>query len=388
MDLSQALNRGQRRASPGAWSQALRSPLPLGLLALLGVQLLAAIGLSLAGRGALTPAALDSPLLDFTQASVTAIRIEGGGEAPIALSKADQGWVIADLADFPADGPKVDQLLAKLAGLKRPLPIATSPEAQRRHKVADDGFERRVTLEAGDNPVATLILGDSPGFRRTFARPAGEGVVYDLELPLFDVSERRDDWLARDNLRLERETIERISSDDWTLVKSDGHWRLEGSDQGPDEQAVKRLLSGLAGLSYRGVLGGEDKPEYNQSSPRLEITLGLAGGTERRYRVSQPKDSQDLVLKASDRPWYYKLSESDLEGLKDVSRDKLLGAKPPEAAAPAEEDAAPAAPADVPGLEEGAEAPAAAAPTPPEVLEPSPNSGATSADSRVKPEGQ
>lgn len=338
MDHSQAINpKGLEPAGAtgrsGAWAQALKSPLLLGLLVLLGVQILAAIGLSLGGRGSLTPASLDRPLLSFDAKSVTAIRIEGGSEGPVTLAKADQGWVIADLSDFPAEGTKVDQLLEKLSGLKRPLPVATSPEAQQRHKVADLVFERRVTLESGDRPVATLILGDSPGFRRVFARPAGESVVYDLELALFDASNRRDDWLARDNLKLGQETIERVSSGDWTLVKSDGNWRLEDSDQAPDESAVTGLLGRLANLGYRGVLGNEDKPEYNQATPTLEITVGLTGGTERQYRISQPKDSQDFVLKASDRPWYFKLSEFDLEGLKDLSRDKLLGAKPAEAGA-------------------------------------------------------
>ena len=268
--------------------------------------------------------------------------------------------MIADLSDFPADGTKVDQLLDKLSGLKRPLPVTTSPEAQQRHKVADVGFERKVTLDAGDKPVATLLLGDSPGFRRVFARPAGESVVYDLDLALFDASNRRDDWLARDNLKLGQETIERVASGDWTLAKTDGAWKLEGSDQAPDEAAVTGFLNRLAGLSYRGVLGSEDKPEYNQSAPMLEIALGLAGGTERQYRISQAKDSQDLVLKSSDRPWYYKLSEFDLEGLKDLSRDKLLGAKPPEAEA-ASADIPQAAPEDSGAPSEGAGEPAAPA---------------------------
>ncbi len=375
MDHSQTLNPTGLEptgatARSGAWAQAVKSPLLLGLLMLLGVQILAAIGLSLGGRGSLTPAALDSPLFQFDPKAVTAIRIEGGSEGPVTLGKADQGWVIADLADFPADGTKLDQLLDKLAGLKRPLPVATSPEAQRRHKVADDGFERKVTLESGDKPVATLLLGDSPGFRRTFARPAGESAVYDLELALFDASDRRDDWLVRDNLRLGQETIERVSSGDWTLIKADGGWRLDGFDQNPDEAAVSGLLSRIANLGYRGVLGNADKPEYNQATPTLEISVGLTGGAERQYRISQAKDSQDFVLKSSDRPWYFKLSEFDLEGLKDLSRDQLLGAKSPEA------EAAPAAPEDSATPAEAVGEPAAAATSAPsdepvQVLDPS-----------------
>jgi Domain of unknown function (DUF4340) len=327
-------NPDSNRTNP--WVEALRTPLALGLAVLLGIQLLAAIALSLGDRGSLAPAALDSPLLTFDPKAVTAVRIAGGDGTAVTLARGDQGWLIADLGDFPADGAKVDALLDKLAGLKRPLPVGTSAEALKRHKVADDDLERKVTLESGDTAVATLLLGDSPGFRRIFARPAGDAAVYDLDLPLSDVSNRTDDWLARDTLQLGREAIGRIAASGWTLVKGESGWKLEGSEKAPVQSVVDDLLTRIANLSYRGVLGTEDKPEYGQGSPVLELDIELLKGESRSYRVSQIKDGQDFVLKVSDRPWYFKLSEFDLEGLKDLSLSKLTGAPS------AEQDAAPA----------------------------------------------
>ena len=332
-----------KRTNP--WVEALRTPLALGLAVLLGIQLLAAIALSLGDRGSLAPAALDSPLLTFDPKAVTAVRIAGGDGTAVTLARGDQGWLIADLGDFPADGAKVESLIDKLAGLKRPLPVGTSPEALKRHKVADDDLERRVTLESGDTAVATLLLGDSPGFRRLFARPAGDPAVYDLDLPLSDVPNRADDWLARDTLQVGREAIGRIAASGWTLVKGEDGWQIQGSDQPPDQTAVDDLLARIANLSYRGVLGTEDKPQYDQGAPTLEIEIGLSDGKTRQYRVSKVKDGPDFVLKASDRPWYFRLSELDLEGLKDLSLSKLTGAPS------AEQDSAPAvaSPSGIPG---------------------------------------
>ncbi len=271
----------------------------------------------------------------------------------MTLARGDRGWNIAELGDFPADGAKVDALLDKLAGLKRPLPVGTSAESLKRHKVADDAFERRLTLESGEQGVATLILGDSPGFRRLFGRPAGDPAVYDLDLALFDVADRADDWLARDKLRIGRESIERVAASDWVLVKGEDGWRLQGSDQAPDQGAVDDLLSRIGNLSYRGVLGVEDPPEYDQAAPTLELEIGLAGGEQRHYRISQIKDGQDFVLKASDGPWYFRLSDYDLEGLRGITRAKLLGS---EAAGPGGEEAASPSTGPSPG-----EAPAGAA---------------------------
>ena len=323
-----------KRTNP--WVEALRTPLALGLAVLLGIQLLAAIALSLGDRGSLAPAALDSPLLTFDPKAVTAVRIVGGDGTAVTLARGDQGWLVADLGDFPADGAKVEALIDKLAGLKRPLPLGTSPEALKRHKVADDDLERKVTLESGDTAVATLLLGDSPGFRRLFGRPAGDPAVYDLDLPLSDVSNRADDWLARDTLQVGREAIGRIAASGWTLVKGEDGWQIQGSDQPPDQTAVDDLLARIANLGYRGVLGTEDKPEYDQGAPTLEIEIGLTDGKTRQYRVSKVKDGPDFVLKVSDRPWYFRLSELDLEGLKDLSLSRLTGTPS------AEQDAEPA----------------------------------------------
>ncbi|HYN77496.1 MAG TPA: DUF4340 domain-containing protein, partial [Lamprocystis sp. (in: g-proteobacteria)] len=315
------------RASITDWGKSLGTPLVLTLTVLLGTQLLAAVLLGGGGSHALAPAAADATLLHFDPKAVTSLRIEGGGQT-LTLARGDQGWLLADLGDFPADGGKVDQLLGKLAGLKRPLPVATSPEALKRHKVADDGFERKVTLEVGDATVATLLLGDSPAFKRQFARPAGETAVYDLDLPLFEVSNRRDDWLMHDRLKLDQEQIASITAADWTLTKGKDGWQLADSQPPPDAATVTNLVSRISNLGYRGVLGTQDQPEYQQTAPVLELRLGLKDGGTRAYRISKVKDGQDYVLKAADRPWYFKLSEFDLEGLIDVNRAKLLGVAP------------------------------------------------------------
>ena len=379
---------GAHRVNP--WTTALQTPWAIGLAVLLAVQLVAAVALSVAGRGPLEPAGLDAPLLAFEPGEITSLVIEApggteqGGESPasLTLNRSGDAWVIAGLGDFPADGGRVDQLLTRLAEIKRPLPVATSLEARTRHKVADDRFERRLTLKAGEQPVATLILGDSPGFRRTFARSAEDEAIYDLDLPLFEVSQRQDDWLARDQLRIDRETIERVSAADWTLVKGEDGWRLEGSDGAPDQAAVDDLLARISSLAYRGVLGTEDDPGYGQSEPSLVLTLGLSDGSTRTYRISEMEGGEDRVLKSDAGPWLYRISAFDLEAIEGLDRAKLLG----EASA---EDATTAEPQTLQdgGAADSTETPVGqdAGPSEP-VPDPEPTDPAGPADAHVAPE--
>ena len=337
--------------SDTGWRPDLRAPIVMGLAGLLVLQILLALGLNLGSGRALAPSDVDTPLLGMTSDQVESLRIESGdGTESVTLVRRSDTWRIADLADLPVQGSKVEQFLGELAALKRPLPIAISEEARERFRVADDTFERRLTLEGGSGPIASLLIGDSPGFKRVFARIPEEPGVYELRLALSDVSARGDDWIDVGLLRLEGEQINRIAASDWILSKDDtGVWTVAGDDRPVDQEAVSALMLRLANLGYRGVLGVAEDPAYNQQDPLIELEIGLTDGSKRHYRISQAKDSQDYVLKDAERPWYFKLSEFDLGELLDIeSADLLAGDDAADPSAGVE----PSSPAEMPPMPE------------------------------------
>lgn len=305
----------------GAWQSALLSPLVLLLAAVLVVQL--AMALLLGGGRSMAPAAGDLPLLDLDMDAVTAIEISAGDGDSVRLERSGDDWVLPALDGFPASGSRVAALLDDLAGLARPLPVATSAEAQRRFRVADDAFERRLTL-GGDGGAATLIVGDSPGFRRLFARVGGEEPVYDLRLALFDLGATADDWIDRGRLQFDRGEITRISTDDWTLVRGEEGWSLAGTDAAVDSAAADALADAVATVGYTSVLGPDSAADYDLDAPARVITIEH-DGAERRYRLAAIADSEDYVLKRDGEPYVYRLSAFDAETLVDTDRARLLG---------------------------------------------------------------
>ena len=333
-----SLDVSQQLRSSG-WSSALRTPLVMGLAGLLAVQLLlAAVS---GGSGRLTPAATDAPLVAFEATQVKRIEISAGTDTPaLVLSRTDSGgWVLPALGDFPAMTTRVESLLDTLAALRRPLPIATSAAARERFKVADDAFAERLVLSDGQEPVATLMLGDSPGFRRRYLRPAGDEGVYDVRFEVFNLSAQPNDWIAHDRLQLERDHIQRIATADWTLVKADDTWSLSAGEDGAsgaaagqvDTTKVDDLLSSLANLSYREVLGTTAPAGFDPESPRLVLDIGLAGGDSQRYLIAaadadadaNADANQDFVLKSEQQPYYFLLSEFDLGSLLDTGAPVL-----------------------------------------------------------------
>jgi hypothetical protein len=344
---------GRRAFGPDAdWWAAARTPLVLGLAAALVVQLLLALLLG-GGRG-MAPAAGDVALLDLDPAAVTRISITGAAGETVVLAREDDTWALPDLDGFPASSTRVDGLLDDLAGLTRPLPVATSAEAQRRFKVADDAFERRLTL-SGDATDATLIIGDSPGFRRLFARVDGEDAVYDLRLALFDLSAAADDWIDRGHLQFDRGGITRIAADDWALVRGEEGWSLEGTDAAVDTAAADTLADAVATVAYTGVLGPDSDADYDLDAPARVLTIDR-DGEQRRYLLAPIGDTGDYALKRADEPYVYRIGAFDAETLVGTDRAALLGEAPPEP-----RPAPPAAPE--PELEPESE-PAASAPAP------------------------
>lgn len=317
------MNTAVPMTAPPGWAGASRSPLVLLLIALLAAQLVLALVLGSLG-GSLAPSAGDRLLVPIPADQFTAIEI-GDGNGTLKLDRTSAGWVLPELGNFPVSPTRIEQTLADLTALRRPLPIATTAAAHKRFKVEDDHPERRLTLRGNAGAETVLLLGDSPGFRRVFARVAGEDGVYELRLGLADLPARADDWIDRGKLRLERGRIERVAGPGWTLVKQGDTWALEGQTGAPASAAVDEVLNALGALGYSGVLGTEDKPEYRLDTPALTLTVGLSGGEQHRYVVGALGEGPDQVLKADDQPWYFRVADYDLGALKTMTLERLLG---------------------------------------------------------------
>lgn len=309
-----------------SWQRDLRTPLVIGLIGLLALQLLLALGQSL-NTPPTRAGAPRTPLLAFQPEQVTAIRIEGGeaGAEAVRIERRTGGaWVLGELGDFPVAEAKADQLLTTLAALKRPLPAATSAEAQTRFKVAEQDFKRRVTLEGASGALGTLILGETPRFKRLFGRPADDEAVYELDLALADVSNRRADWLDPTQLRVDLAQIQAVSGADWRLERDGEQWRLAnaGENESLNQETARNVVRTLATLGYRDVF--TETPPLDAAVPALDLKLELSDGATRTYRIAKLANSEDYALQDGIHAQVFKLSVYDLGELVGMARAKLF----------------------------------------------------------------
>lgn len=320
-----SLKSNAKAAAPSTFRLAASSPLVIALGALLVLQLLAALLPGLRGMDT-EPTSNAGPLVDFKREQVSSIRIQVPDEEPVLLAKTESGWTLPALGDLPASVPKVTELLTKLDGLRKGLPVATSAQALKRFKVAEDDFERKLTLEAGDNTLGTLYLGDSAGFRRLFVRANGDGSIYEAEIGLFDVSNKPEDWSDRTLLHLDAQEIKELSVGHLVLEQTEDGWRLADLAEGeePDAQAIEDWVRRLTNIDFLGIAAGDDSPAIVQEPPPVEIVSALKSGDRIEYRISKLDEGDDYLLEASNRPQGFRLAAYTAEDLAGLSRAQLF----------------------------------------------------------------
>jgi hypothetical protein len=271
----------------------------------------------------------DTPLLALDAGKVDSLLIEDGEGNKAQLRKQGSHWVLPQAENFPASPGRVDALLAQLAGLKTSWPVASTSDAAERFKVADDSFERRLTLRHGDTVLPSLYVGTSPTFRKVNARVDGKDDIYSVGLESFQMPAKVDAWEDKSLLTLNADDITRIELPGVTLQRTGD--TLQVAQLGAGEQTATAestaLLQRIANLTYTASNGraaeqiGDDKQQAV-----FEFSLALKSGDKRDYRFSQSPGAKDYLLKVSGQPWSFRVAAYTLDGIKSDARSKLVKA--------------------------------------------------------------
>jgi len=235
------------------------------------------------------------PLMAVEAASVAVLRIADGDGEVITLRRRDGGWWL-DGAALPADADKVDEVLGKLVGLRAPWPVATTGSAAERFEVTGDDHQRRVELLGdGEQSLAVLFLGTSPGYGRVHGRLDGSDDVYALDIANYEVPVALDDWLDRTLLAADGEVHWVDGAAGWRLERADEGWLLDGA--AARQEAVEPVLARLSDLRVLGVLDAagagaafEDRGTVRYQDDAGEHAIAFAfDADEDRYVVSSSR---------------------------------------------------------------------------------------------------
>lgn len=230
-------------------------PTPTILGGLLAAQLLiVAVILAAQAGGVREP----DPFLSFDANAADALEVSNQ-DGSVRLAREGEQWTLE--GGLPADDSKVTEMLDKLADATGGWPVATSDATAERFEVTEDSHQRRIRVGAGDDDLADIFLGTSPGYRRVHARHADGGDVYSIDFSNYEAGVKAGDWLERSLLRPQGtlSRIERTGEEGFTLTRTDDDvW--EAGDATLDADEVRTFVGRFTGLNVTGTFDG-DLPE-------------------------------------------------------------------------------------------------------------------------------
>ena len=300
---------------------------------LLGLLLLQGLGFAyqIASRDDVVDAGPRGLLLEgLVVDDVTALAIDDGTtEDAVTLTRADDGWVVADRWDHPADGKKLDELLRELMALEIADVVSKSGLHLVELGVGADDYTKKVTITSGATS-STLYLGTSGRGSSTHTRVDGdERVVAVRDFSTWRVNARPDTWVHRSVVDLDPESViglELLRGDGGIVLTKEGDtWLLDGAPA--DATAVDALVKKAAKVTLSAVTG---PAEGALPGELLAVVLRTADGAT-TWRVAPGAAEGKFAVAVDGGSHVVEIGKWAVESLLDATAESLAADIPMEA---------------------------------------------------------
>jgi hypothetical protein len=293
---------------------------------------------------------------DLEVGEVIAVSIAGPGGESLEMARQSGSWVLPQAGDYPVQGGDLDALLEKIAALQADRLVTQTEASHKRMKVAEDDFERRITLRLADGVEQRLFLGTSPSFGAVHVRADGEDEVYlTSELTAQDAGMEATAWVDPIYLSIPREEIATITVENqngtFAFVKEGETWVLAGlaEEESLDQTQVTTLISRASSVSMVRPLGREALAEYGMDAPTAIVTIETAGeGGEKTYTLrvgAHYADEAGYAVLSSESPYYILAREFAVNPFVEATHEGFLAPTPtPEAEPGAAPESTPSSP--------------------------------------------
>lgn len=292
------------------------------LLALLLIQCALIVWLYNDNFSSQTSATAGQSLLVLQADKLKSITITDDNKRSVLLEKTEQGWILPDYHQLQVDPGLLEQLLDKLTSLQAKWPVATTPGAAERFKVAAQHFKRSLRLTDNTGAVQELYLGDSPGPRKLYARHAEQTAVYSIEMGLHLVPTSERSWFDKRLLKI-KGAMQQVTGADFVLVKQAENWQLKDRQETEtiNQPRLDGFINTLAYPQVQAVLGDEKLADLKDAKPQAHYEVQTQTGDVSYdiYRLGE-----DVILKSSQSELYFVVPVYATDSLLDIKRENLV----------------------------------------------------------------
>lgn len=218
---------------------------------------------------------------------------DGPPQNKVLLSRVNGKWGLGDADDYPADGKKIDELLANVAKLVSRTTVLEKATYHDKLEVSEAKYQRRVTLTVGGKELR-FYVGTSPSFKTVHLRIDGKDEVYLVnDLSTGDLGDRAYTWVDRTFLKFGAPELWSVklknTAGELNFERNpvNGEWAVLGMDEPAAKTQVDDLIRKAGTVNLEAPVGKADKPEYGLSTPKA--SLELVTGTSTIAGAPPPK---------------------------------------------------------------------------------------------------
>jgi hypothetical protein len=280
---------------------------------------------------------------DLKAAEIAAIRIVEP-KGTLTVRRADERWVIAERADFPADLAKVREFVLKAIGLKVGQSEPLGEKDRARLNLDDPGKNpataaTRVEFLGAENKSLGVLLVGRKYFKREVenpdkaiadgrwvALPAETGTAFLVADPLTQATVKSADWIDRSAFQVEKVKTLQVGypgGETWRLERAadNADWKLAGAQPG-EKLDVSRANAATYSLQLLEIadVAPKDSPDTGLDKPITIDATTLEGAS---YAIKVGKlvgDNYYVTVSASG----LKPDAKDAERVKVQSQHVLL----------------------------------------------------------------
>ncbi|MFC3034746.1 DUF4340 domain-containing protein [Pseudoalteromonas fenneropenaei] len=282
-------------------------------------------------------------LLSLEQQAITEIKLqEGDNENALTLVKNGEDWHLAEYPTLPLLDHKVSALTNTLINSKVNWPVSRTQASHERFKVADDNFEKRITYKLANDEVE-VILGESPSFKKLYARNGDNNDVFTIDFSAYQLSVDKNDWLNKSllsvkdiseinqaGLAFEKTEIKQKAISDKNVDKSSAlpdiinaktstkisvetAWQVKAPAKLPEGQTldtarIDELIEQFSSLTVTAIADQEIVFEDIE-----KLSVKDANGKQFDFEFAQHEDS--YYVKRSDFEHWFSLAKAQFENL-------------------------------------------------------------------------
>lgn len=231
----------------------------------------------------------------------------------ITLVKKNDIWTLKDKFDFPANQEKISKILDAILVPQNLRLTGKTNNALKKFKLDENNYIETIDLISKDK-TDTLILGDTPEFKKIYIRNKKDSNSYILDLAKFDLDTNIKNWYLKDILGINKNLVKRFVFSTFSIIKKDNEFVIENVDSMKDikKEPFDFLLNQLFNISFLDIIS---KNKIDDKTPLFTIEVQKEDNTKMVLKFLKSNDL--YIMKISTMPWDFSISKNLFNALND-----------------------------------------------------------------------